>query len=113
MEPDRIAENCPAATELPGLRAPCPCAEFAAKFGTPPPRESCPARETVAEARRRHARDGEAARSATHRALHDLARAVRDAESRAEGLEALHRRRRARASRTTDDRRDDEAEDER
>jgi hypothetical protein len=93
MEAAPIAENCPAEIELPGLHAPCPCAELAAKFGTPPPRESCPARETVAEARRRHARDREAARSAVYRALHDLSRAIRDAESQADTIEALAQRR--------------------
>jgi hypothetical protein len=92
MDAERIAESCPAAIELPGLRAPCPCAEIAAKFGTPPPRERCPARETVAEARHRHARNREEVRSATYRALHDLSRAIRDAESRGDAIEALAQR---------------------
>lgn len=88
----QIAERCPAVIDLPGLHAPCPCAELAAKFGTPPLREICPARESFAEMRRRHARDMAAARAATARALQELSQAVRDAESRADALEILGRR---------------------
>lgn len=93
-ETTQIAELCPAAIELPGLHAPCPCAEFAAKFGTRPPGGSCPARETVDEMRRRHARELAPVHAATRQALHELSQAIRDAESRAAALEALGGRRR-------------------
>lgn len=91
-DPAQIGMQCPAAIELRGLHVPCPCAEFAARFGTPPPRESCPATETAEQMRRRHDRDVAAARADTARALHQLSRAIRDAESRADALEALARR---------------------
>lgn len=85
-------EQCPAAIELPGLRAPCPCADFAAKFGTPPPADHCPARETVDEMRRQHGDDMAAVRSATAASLHELSRAIRAANSSVAALEALARR---------------------
>lgn len=84
-----VGETCPAAIELPGLRAPCPCAELAAAFGTRPPADACPARETAREARRRHERDLAAARAETYRALHEVAVAIRKAESRADALGQL------------------------
>lgn len=88
-QPSRIAELCPAAIEMPGLRMPCPCADYAEKLGEPPPEDDCPARETLAEMRERHRRELAKAHAATIEALHDVSRAIRDAETRAEALEAL------------------------
>ena len=86
-----LAGQCPAGVELSGLSFACPCHEFAARFGTTPPVESCPGRETLAEIQRRHGRDLDAARNASTRALFDLAREIRQAESRGAALEALAR----------------------
>lgn len=84
--------HCPAAINLPGAHAPCPCAELTARFKTAPPVERCPATETIEAMRARHEEDTAAARAASVKALHELAVAIREARSRADALEALARR---------------------
>lgn len=91
-EAGRIAALCPAAIDVPGLSMPCPCADYAEKLGEPPPRDLCPASETLAEMIDRHSRELDVAHAATARELRELSRAIRDAENRADALAALSRR---------------------